>query len=129
MFVKKNVKMHSVACQLSVRQVLIASFWNPFVYQLYTQRKIYLKCRRETRIQVFFFVFWIHKKKLFLIVKPKPKHTAKMIWKFPVKMKIHQDKEIKWCCLIQRFSSAAEVSDDVDYINTFMPVSNTGGLH
>ena len=38
MFVKKNVKMHSVACQYSVRQVLIASFWN-FFYINYTARE------------------------------------------------------------------------------------------
>ena len=38
MFVKKSVKMCSVACQLLARQV--ASFWNFSVYQLYTQRKI-----------------------------------------------------------------------------------------
>ena len=30
MFVKKTVKMNSVAWQLSVKQVLVASFWNCF---------------------------------------------------------------------------------------------------
>ena len=36
-FVKKSVKMHSVA---AVKQVFVVSFWNFFIYQLYTQRKI-----------------------------------------------------------------------------------------
>ena len=40
MFVQKSLKLHSVACQLSVKQVLVDSFRIFFVYQLYTQRKI-----------------------------------------------------------------------------------------
>ena len=56
MFVKKSIKILSVAYQLSVKQVLIASYWIflLFVYQLYTQNKVYLKCWRKIRKQIFF---------------------------------------------------------------------------
>ena len=43
MFVKKSVKMHSVAYQLSVKQVFVATFWNFFCISIIHSKKILIK--------------------------------------------------------------------------------------
>ena len=43
MFVGKSVKMNSIACQLSVKQVLIASVWNFFCLSIIHPKKNYSK--------------------------------------------------------------------------------------